>query len=680
MSDRQLKAALHDIAHRDVPDSADLWPRLQPLVGRREISIARRFRLSWSIALLILALVVLTTVAYALYRYFNDPGMRSVEQAGLIRDVNATAQSDLLTPQPPFAEGPGVATILGQEQTLDGVSTTLDWVYLEDARQVFHVTVKGLAPDMRLGMPAVTYPGVTPEQYSGAIFSLAGGASVDGTYVSNQLLRPNGIAGGTVAMRIDIPLLNGPSGQAGPVAVFHFEASELKLTVPWGGGGGGTYAVRVNGLEMRQEYAIMAPSYVAVRLCYQLPSAGRDWAISHLTAQYGGQSGLLGQAEAAGTYTQVADEGSDRCADVDFPLARTSGAINLIVTANGLAAQDSGGRVDGTWQFYTTLADSLSIPGISQATPTPAAPLASETVGGLTATLESAYLDANRMAFTVHFDGWKAGYGPGYITLRERDGHEVNVGADFRFAEGDPSTAIINLTPDSPYAGSRFVGQLILDLNETPGGGASTLEFSFDLDLPVLPARVVEPMQTVTVNGINMILQSVKIAPSYSVVYLCYQKPTPDDWMLADGATLQVGGDQVAIATYTMLYDSDFATGKGPEPGWKPALAKGRCVKAGFPVGSQGQQETLTLTIPGLQRSMPEAIPDADVQKALRVLKSQGIEMDWTTFSGNGGGGGGPVYRKLPQGMTEAEAYQRFVDALGYSFNGPWIFSFQIKP
>ncbi len=682
MSDHRLKDALDDLAQERIPEDINLWPKISLGLQHEAVSPGPRFRLSWSLVFLILALILLTTVAYALYRYFNDPGMRSVQEAGLIQDVNATAQSDLLTPQPPFASGPGSAKIIGRMESLNGVSLTLDWVYLEDSRQLFHITVEGLGSEMRLGMPSVSYPAVTPEGYSGAILSLDGTTTITGTYLSNQLVRPNGQPGGTVDMQIDIPLEQRQDGQPAPLGDFHFDLAGLELTVPWGGGGGNSYAVRVNGLEMRQEYAIVAPDYSEVELCYQLPSAGHDWVIRDLTAQYGGQTALLGEPAVMDSYTQLADQGNERCAEVTFPLAQAPGSIILVVTADGLTARQGGEEIDSQWVFYTGLVDALRIPGAEAATPTPAAPLASETIGDLTATLESAYLDANRMAFTVHFDGWKEGYGVGYVTRLDADGHAaVNVSADFRAAEGDPSTAIISLTPASEYPASRFKGRLILDLNESPTGGDSTLEFSFDLDLPVYPALTLQPMQTETAGGLNMILQTVKAAPSYTVVYLCYQKPTPDDWMLGEGPTLRIGEDVSAIGTYMMLYDSDFgAVGKAPEPGWKPALEKGRCVKAGFPVGHRDQPEALILTIPDLQRSMPEMVPEAEVKKAQQALQAQGIEMDWMTFSGNGGGGGGPVYRKLPAGMTETEAYQRFVQALGYTRSGPWVFTVQLQP
>jgi hypothetical protein len=35
-------------------------------------------------------------------------------------------------------------------------------------------------------------------------------------------------------------------------------------------------------------------------------------------------------------------------------------------------------------------------------------------------------------------------------------------------------------------------------------------------------------------------------------------------------------------------------------------------------------------------------------------------------------------YNKLPEGMTEKEAYRQFMDALGYLREGPWIFKVKL--
>jgi hypothetical protein len=144
---------------------------------------------------------------------------------------------------------------------------------------------------------------------------------------------------------------------------------------------------------------------------------------------------------------------------------------------------------------------------------------------------------------------------------------------------------------------------------------------------------------------------------------------------------VSIGQDQALMSSSGMLYDSYSGDlGKAPEPGWKPPVQVGRCLKLGFPVGHHDRPETFTLTIPALEKSMPEVIPDADIARAQEILRTQGIEMSYTWTRGNGGGSSGPVFTKKPEGMTDAEAYQRFVDALGYDLDGPWVFKVALNP
>ncbi|MCC6957107.1 MAG: hypothetical protein IT316_09980, partial [Anaerolineales bacterium] len=57
-----------------------------------------------------------------------------------------------------------------------------------------------------------------------------------------------------------------------------------------------------------------------------------------------------------------------------------------------------------------------------------------------------------------------------------------------------------------------------------------------------------------------------------------------------------------------------------------------------------------------------------------------GIEVDYTTSSSAGGGGGGFSFSKLPEGMDQQEAYQRFLNALGCWHPGPWVFTLILTP
>ena len=146
-----------------------------------------KWKLVWTILLVLLGLFALTGVAYAFYRYFNnDAGLQSVSNAGLLATVNATAQP---TPNP-TATPPEPVTVIGNSQTLEGVSLTLDWVYLMDGQQAFGFSADGLAGGKTLGMPEMGFGRLVPEQYRGAGLAVKDDAQpVTGTYVVNQIVR-----------------------------------------------------------------------------------------------------------------------------------------------------------------------------------------------------------------------------------------------------------------------------------------------------------------------------------------------------------------------------------------------------------------------------------------------------------------------------------------------------------
>jgi len=126
------------------------------------------------------------------------------------------------------------------------------------------------------------------------------------------------------------------------------------------------------------------------------------------------------------------------------------------------------------------------------------------------------------------------------------------------------------------------------------------------------------------------------------------------------------------------LLDEDYGLLERPE--WVTLAGKARCVKAGFAIGHHNQPETLFLMVNGLEQSTPEAIPDDQLQMARQKLRQQGIEMDWVTFSGTGGGGAGPKITQKPDGMTDEEVLKRFYEALGYYYPATWTFTVNITP
>jgi prephenate dehydratase len=75
---------------------------------------------------------------------------------------------------------------------------------------------------------------------------------------------------------------------------------------------------------------------------------------------------------------------------------------------------------------------------------------------------------------------------------------------------------------------------------------------------------------------------------------------------------------------------------------------------------------------------MPEGFPDDKLNAALTKLRAEGIDMSFITSSGSGGGGGGYTFNAKPAGMTDEEAYHKFMEALGFIQPGPWVFTVQI--
>jgi hypothetical protein len=204
--------------------------------------------------------------------------------------------------------------------------------------------------------------------------------------------------------------------------------------------------------------------------------------------------------------------------------------------------------------------------------------------------------------------------------------------------------------------------------------------FHFDVHTQVYPLKVLEPKQPVTANGITMRLERAEVTSSYAQFILCYPKPSARDWMVGGGPTLKAGAYTAKIHGYQMLIDPEVGNfSKSPRTTPLPPVVKGeRCVQIDFLLGHSNSTQPLTLTIPALEQSFPEAIPDAELKVAREKLKAQGIELDYTTSSVTGGGSGGMTFPKKPEGMTDTEAYQQLMIALGYIYPGPWVFNLDI--
>ena len=675
MKNESILKSLESIAQRNIPENTNLWPRLAARLERREaVPMHLKWKLVWTILLVLLGLSALTGVAYAFYRYFNDAGLQSVSDAGLISTVNATAQPSLL----PTATPPEPVTVIGNSQTLEGVNLTLEWVYLMDGQQAFGLSAGGLQGGKTLGMPVMGFGRLIPIQYRGAGLALKDDSlPVTGTYVVNQIVRDEATfekADTRTDVSIAIPLLDA-NGQV--LNTFRFEIKdELIHSGPFSGWN--SYSTRANGLEISLEWLLLGSKTIQAHLCFTPPD-GKDWRLVDPTIQVAADPNQVGATTqvSASQLTTLTNGNGRRCQQATFPNG-AQGAQALLLRAGELATP-SGESLKGDWQFsWNQLPGRMQFPGIAPLEP----PIGSQEIGNdMTVTLEKAYADINRMVFVIFIKNPQEGFVVSSATLKDASGTELNTGLGINSVPDDPTRFTVDLYPDSEFAAGQFKGQLAVAIGSQFGSNSAQAEADFSLDLMVYPAIVIDPMQTVTANGVEMLLQRIKLTPSFTQVYLCYQKPSPADWMVGATASLQIGEDRTNPGAYSLIYDPEFGAGlNSSEPDWSAPVTTGRCVKLGFPVGHHNQSESMTLTITRLEQSIPEAIPDGQLQAVRQKLLAQGIDMDWVTFSGNGGGGGGPVINTKPEGMTDEQVMQMFFDALGYYHAGPWIFTVEIKP
>lgn len=702
MKDESIRKSLEIIARRNIPENTNLWPRLASRLEHKDmVSMNMKWKLVWTILLVLLGLSAVTGVAYAFYRYFNDAGLQSVSNAGLISTVNVTAQPTIL----PTGTPPEPVTVIGDSQTLEGVSLTLDWVYLMDGRQAFGFSAQGLSDGKTLGMPKMGFGPLIPEQYRGAGMALKDDTQpVTGAYFVNQIVRDAAtytITDTYTDVSVEMPLLDG-NGKV--LNTFRFDIKhELMHAGPYAGGN--IYSTRANGLEMTLDWILLTSRTVRARLCF-VPPDGKDWSLVAPTIQLGADPNLVVSAASVTALglTSLTDEAGIRCQQVTFPVSPAD-AQAFYLTVNKLVSS-TGEILTGDWEFdWNQLPGRMQFPGIAPLE----APLDSQGIrSDLTVTLEKAYADVNRMVFVVFIKSSQAGLLASGAALQDSSGRDLNtVAMGITSPPDDPTRFIIEFDPSIAFAAGQFKGQLMVAIGTQfmpgsglPGvpfasgggggggggdGGAAVVappsgqaEVHFPVDLTVFPAITVDLMQTVTANGVALLLQKVELTPSFAQVYLCYQKPSPADWHLGQAVSLQIGSDSTGQGSGLPLFDSDLGI-SAPE-GWSSPVKTGRCEKVGFPVGHHNRPETLTLAIPELEQSMPDIIPDGQLQAARQKLLAQGIDMDWVTFSGNGGGGAGPEIQKKPAGMTEEQVMRLFFEELGYYYPGPWTFTVEINP
>ena len=643
---------LDEAARQHIPDERNLLPgilaRIQPQEKKQ-----MKLKIVWTVLAVLLGLGLITGAGYALYRvFFHDPGIDAVQEAGLVSPVE---QSAAPTVQPQITTPPALpettVQILGQNQTLQGVTWTLEWLQINTSGLQFGFSMSGSPAEPQL--PAVQVSSATDAPRGQVLWLQQDSGQWAGIYRLNQHLP----AGST-----DLTLLLGLTGQTGPT----FYLNGLDVQPGQMPTGQYIYSAQIDARERTLEAVILSPQTARVRVCATEPTP--DWAALTIQADLG----HLGEPPriSAGLHQALPVPQAPACTDLlfDLPASQQPETLHLTLTPT----------VGTAWEFFAEApAWPESAPHtVIQPQPT-ATPIAAQTVGQLTATLDWVYADTQRVAMQMRFEGWQPTYRLWDAVVTTADGQELYLNTA-QPANEDASTYLLLFYASDKLSGDSAQLTLNLPVQDANDWQTTLAAFQFQMTVPVYPGIQLTDVPAVTANGLTLRLERAEITPSYTSAILCYDKPTHgpgSDWGVSAGTQLQTNQTQIGLLDYVLLQDADAQLFLDPQRNFTSSQPADRCIELGFPIGSVQQPgSVLTLVIPGLELSMPESIPADSWAAAQKKLAAQGIQIEQYTFSANGGGGGGWNILQRPPGMSDEQVYQLTKEALGCTYPGPWVF------
>lgn len=681
-------------------------------------------RRSWQAGLLTLGIVsalVLWIGPQRVYAHISnlfswrDPGLDAIQQQDLVTEVHQTVL-------PAFLPSPTPAQILkpfpvGLSQTQENITITLGWAYLDEGRLGLMFHFDSLPEDSFLDIPQVQFKEDIAHQPNGSIKSFHYDDH-QAVYASFQVIQSVAVDG-RVDLSVDLPLQRLIGGQSINLANFHFDVSGLSVFTGQTLSFEQTYAVRHNGLEIRLKSVRVTPTQSEIVVCYDVPSSEiSSWNLRQGMIQFNEAETIV-----SSSYQVFNRNPQDHCVQLSFDAGSVSRTKHLTFWVDKLVTESLDDEVRGPWKFSIDLPDAAVFGGQSliETVQVENNHLSAQTQSDVTVTLDWVFVDALRAAvgYTIRGlpDQPEANILYGHIALKDNQGNYIGgagVGTSeiarvagqpgvlkgsysvgFREPFTDPEAqfqlemrldgsqdldliAFFPTTPDSPtYPPGVFPPRL-------PEGYVGSYQFDFTAKVhPLTDWRELPPVE---MNGVIIQVAQAQLTSSMSKISLCYIAPSSQDWWITN-AILNNGIDQANPHSGSLLYDSDL--GYPPEESeddWRvPAMFKGkehaRCVTANFLLGLPNRDTGITLTIPYLEIPAPEVIPDAEIQVAHEKLKEKGIELVYATAaSAGGGGGGGIIFSRLPEGMSQEEAYLLYRQALGYIHTGPWNLPLQPAP
>ncbi|MDK2982073.1 MAG: hypothetical protein PWQ55_2420 [Chloroflexota bacterium] len=669
-----MKTALGNIASREFPEGTTLL-RGQPADAPRVIAYWKRH----PVLAIALMLITLATAAFCFFKLFFDPGLTGVRNAGLGTNPDSNAVPTLLPPTPTSEWMDVPPTMLDQSQTHQDVTIQLEWIALNNTGLVVGFQFTDLPEGQTIGVPEAIFENVEALDLRGRLLQLYSGETHTGEFTSLQVINDPHAENG-VDLSLKVPLID---AQGNVVDTFIFPLKNIPINSTSPQVGQFSRADKIDNVMVRLDWAVLAPEMTQLKFCYTSSQGATPLRESDVHIQAGRPTALDTQATAADILLPAPDEDEMTCTIAQFNRNFIDEDTPALMTIDRI------GEMTRTWTLLVEPTKRGPFSEMPAATPTPRPTPDSQSASTLSANLSWAYADRNRIALEIQFDGWQDSFLVQSFSGKDAQGSVIE-GYAMPYREDNPADYLLQLSflPDMLNDDGTVSMQLDVPVYDRSQPDLPLASFHFDLNnLQVYPEINREINQSVTVNGITVQIVEIRYTPSFSNIVLCYNKPpnvgTNGDWWPGHKEmTLTIGEITTTFDSGYFLTDSDPRySGGGPQPSDLPSIPNGRCIELGFPVGNLADENAVPakLVIPQLEVSQPEVIPQEDIDAANAILQDQGIQVEQHVFfSGSGGGGGGPNIVQKPDGMSDEVALEKFYQALGYQYAGPWILAFEL--
>ncbi|MGC1377367.1 MAG: hypothetical protein WA821_14140 [Anaerolineales bacterium] len=325
---------------------------------------------------------------------------------------------------------------------------------------------------------------------------------------------------------------------------------------------------------------------------------------------------------------------------------------------------------------------------------------------GVTVSLNWVYADSDRIAVEYEVSG--VSIPEGYMlpcpvqsmSLSDQSGSAYD---SYQYAYGNSEALVTHCQPEADQASFLVThdfyvrqpdGNKPLDLGldvfiggmdiHSENGDAVTIpdagRFHFDFTVPTDGKLTLNPVQTLSRDGLSVTLNRVEVNPSFVNAFMCIEYAIKKGWY--PDAAVSIDGKKIH-ADPVLTFRTDFKN--SDPPNWFDQFTTSRCFRFPFLINAGMRKVNTPMEMTVSLESMKINIMDAATQDDCAAIraKTQKTYPDLDFVCEIGGGRPGEYgilikITKTPAGMSTDDAQKIAQDGFVSVINGPWDFHLQL--